>query len=114
MARGNPNLAEAGKNTKFKKGQSGNPKGRPKSLPRLDVLLADILGEEQEGITAAAAIIMALRKKAVKGDTRAAELLLDRAYGKAKQDVERETIVYNVSVSKEEARDIINQIEGEY
>jgi hypothetical protein len=30
---------------------------------------------------------MALRAKAAKGDVRAAELLLDRAYGKPKQDV---------------------------
>jgi hypothetical protein len=70
---------------KFKKGQSGNPKGRPKKLPHLDELLADILGEEKDGIEAAKAILMTLRAKAVKGDVRAAEVILDRAYGKAKQ-----------------------------
>jgi len=31
---------------------------------------------------------MALRSKAVKGDVRAAEVLLDRAYGKAMQRIE--------------------------
>ena len=78
----NDNLA---KGVKFKKGVSGNPKGRPKRIPNLDILLADVLGEEKEGIEAAKAILMALRTKAIKGDVRAAEVLLDRAYGKAKQ-----------------------------
>lgn len=72
----------------FKKGQSGNPKGRPKKLPHLDSLLADVLGEEKDGIEAAKAILMALRAKATKGDVRAAEVLLDRAYGKAKQQID--------------------------
>ena len=73
--------------TEFKKGQSGNPNGRPKKIPQLDVLLADVLGEEKDGKTAAEAILMALRAKAARGDVRAAEVLLDRAYGKAKQDL---------------------------
>lgn len=72
---------------KFKKGQSGNPNGRPKKIPNLDILLADVLGEEKDGIEAAKAILMALRSKATKGDVRAAEVLLDRAYGKPTQKV---------------------------
>jgi hypothetical protein len=72
----------------WKKGQSGNPNGRPKKLPHLEELLADILGEDKEGITAAEAILRALRAKATKGDIRAAEVLLERAYGKAKQGIE--------------------------
>ena len=76
-----------GGNTQFKKGVSGNPKGTPKKIPQLDVLLADVLGEEKDGIEAAKAILMALRSKAVKGDVRAAEVLLDRAYGKASQSL---------------------------
>ena len=72
----------------FKKGESGNPNGRPKKLPHLNELLADILGEDKDGITAAEAILKALRAKAAKGDIRAAEVLLDRAYGKPKQTTE--------------------------
>lgn len=77
-----------GEKTQFKKGQSGNPLGKPRKIPELSVLLADVLGEEKDGTEAAKAILMALRSKAVKGDVRAAELLLDRAYGKVKQPID--------------------------
>lgn len=73
---------------KFKPGQSGNPKGRPPKLPKLDELLADILGEEKDGVTAAEAILKRLRVQAAQGNLKAAEILLDRAYGKARQNVE--------------------------
>lgn len=72
--------------TPFKPGQSGNLKGRPKKLPELDKLLADVLGGDTED-TPAKRILEALIKKAEKGDTRAAEILLDRGYGKAKQSI---------------------------
>lgn len=72
----------------FEKGESGNPKGRPRKLPEIDDLLAEVLGEE-EGIEARG-ILHALLKKAKRGDVRAAEVLLDRAYGKAKQEVKNE------------------------
>jgi len=72
----------------FKKGQSGNPKVRPKKLPEINELLAEVLGEEKDGTAAAKVILMALRKKAANGDVRAAEVLLDRAYGKAKQVID--------------------------
>jgi len=73
---------------KFKKGQTGNPNGRPRKLPELDKLLAEVMGEEKDGLSAAEAILKALRAKATKGDIRAAEVLLDRAYGKAKQTID--------------------------
>jgi len=73
---------------KFVKGQSGNPKRKPHKIPELRELLANVLGDQKDGKTAAEAILMALRNKAVKGDVRAAELLLDRAYGKASQPIE--------------------------
>lgn len=64
-----------------------NKNGRPPKLPELDKLLADVLGEEKDGIEAAKAILMALRAKATKGDVRAAELILNRAYGKPKESL---------------------------
>ena len=70
------------------KGNNANPNGRPKKLPALDLIMANVMGQEKDGITAAEAIIMKLREQAAKGDIRAAQLLLDRAYGKAKQDID--------------------------
>lgn len=84
----NPNVV---KNLKpFKKGEDDrrNLDGRPKKLPDLEELLAEVLGEDKEGKTAAFAILAALRAKAAKGDVRAAEVLMDRAYGKSKQHME--------------------------
>jgi len=71
-----------------KKGEVRNPKGKPCKLPELDKLLADVLGEEKDGITAAEAILKALRAKATKGDIRAAEVLFERGYGKSKQVID--------------------------
>jgi len=56
-----------------------NLNGRPKKIP-LDTLLADILDEE--GLTS---LLKSLHKAALKGNIRAAELLLDRYYGKTIQ-----------------------------
>jgi hypothetical protein len=91
MAKGKPPEAQ-----KWKKGQSGNPKGRPRKIPELKILLANVLGDEVNGLTAAEIILTALRKKAEKGDVRAAELLLDRAYGKARSEVEMSGFVSTV------------------
>lgn len=89
-----PGYGDPPKETQFQPGQSGNPTGRPKKLPEIDDLLADVLGEE--GIEAKQ-ILEALIKKAKKGDVRAAEVLFDRAFGKAKQfikaDVNGEFVV---------------------
>ena len=70
---------------KFQPGQTGNPNGRPKKLPDLDKLLAEVLGPNKDGKDGMEIIVEALLKKAAKGDVKAAELLLNRGYGKAKQ-----------------------------
>jgi hypothetical protein len=60
-----------------------NKKGAPKKIPNLDVLLADVIGDVEM-----TKLIKALYDAAVKGNVRAAEALLDRAYGKAKQSMD--------------------------
>lgn len=62
-----------------------NRAGRPKKLPDLDALLIEVLAEEVHRTVALKAILTSLRKKAIAGDVRAAEVLLDRGYGKLKQ-----------------------------
>lgn len=71
-----------------KRPENINRKGAPKKLPNLDLLIAEVLGEEKNGLTAAEAILKVIRNKATNGDLRAAELLFDRGYGKAKQQTD--------------------------
>jgi hypothetical protein len=85
---------------KFIKGQSGNPNGRTKDLPDLKILLANVLGDTKEGKSGAEAILMALRNKAIKGDVRAAELLLKRAYGEVPQNVDVDMKMQEVIMPK--------------
>lgn len=96
----------------FEPGQSGNPNGRPRKIPDLDHLLAEVLGEEvnQDGLTIAQQILQSLVTQAKKGNVRASEVLLERAYGKPKQDIEQKTVIYSVDVSLEEAKEIAKSI----
>ena len=74
--------------TRFKKGQSGNPKGKPK-MPDLKEAMARALGEQaKDGTTALDQIIEAMRRKAAQGDVKAAELLLARGFGKPRESVD--------------------------
>ena len=90
---------------KFKKGQTGNPNGRPRKLPELSKLMADILGDEKNGLTTAERILKAIEAKALKGDIKAAEMLLDRGYGKPKQTQE-------TNITSSDPLVIIRTIEG--
>jgi hypothetical protein len=65
-----------------------NLDGRPPILPDIAEAVAKVLADEKDGKSALEAVFMALRSKAVKGDVRAAQELLDRAYGKAKMSVD--------------------------
>jgi alkylation response protein AidB-like acyl-CoA dehydrogenase len=93
----------------FKKGQTGNPNGRPK-LPDLKAAMARILAEEKDGMTALDAILAALRAKAAKGDVRAAQELLDRGFGRAKQSIDHTTdgdkiTGFQVTIKRNDTRD---------
>jgi hypothetical protein len=71
-------------NTRFKAGQSGNPKGRPKGRKKMGTLLQEALRERipiREGdvvrkVSRAEAIILALILKAMKGDAKACATLI--------------------------------------
>lgn len=72
------------RHTRFKKGQSGNPNGRPRGTKRLATLLNKALGQtvvvndhgRQRKITMLEAIFAQLVTKAARGDHRAMQLLL--------------------------------------
>lgn len=59
-----------------------NRNGRPKMVPGLDKLLVEVLGAEVGKKTKVQRILEKLADLAIKGDVRAAELLLNRCYGK--------------------------------
>jgi len=61
-----------------------NRKGRPRILPELEVIIAEVLSETgKDGRTVSEQVIQTLKNRAIKdGDIRAIELLLNRAYGK--------------------------------
>lgn len=85
----------------FSKENQPEKNGRPKKLPPLDILMAKLLGEDEEtGICRMDEILNALYEKALKGDVKAADILLDRGYGKAKQVIEGEMKVTELTINK--------------
>src|SRR5215472_1558869 len=84
---------DVGRSTQFKKGQSGNPGGRPKSSgvsQAARALFAKPVPNDPQGRTYAEALVQMLADKALSGDIRAAQELTDRAEGRAPQSVEIE------------------------
>ena len=73
------------KDTRFKPGSSGNPRGRPKGSKNLSMDLREELSEripiredgKQRRISKQRAVIKSLIAKALKGDTRAANSVLE-------------------------------------
>jgi hypothetical protein len=73
------------RHTRFKKGQSGNPRGRPKGSKNLPTLLTEALNEavvvaengRRRKITMRQAIIKQLVKRSATADLRAMKILLD-------------------------------------
>jgi hypothetical protein len=74
---------------KYKKGQSGNPKGRPKGTLRdIKVVLQDLLSQEKNGTQLIDGLMSVVVNKALKGDLKAVDMLLSYSYGKATQRTE--------------------------
>lgn len=96
--------------SKFKKGQSGNPSGRPKGsrnrstvakkwLEVAQTLKNPITGQnevlEQQDI-----MTLALIRKARDGDVSAYRELMDSAYGKAQQHIDQKTTIESLPTLK--------------
>ena len=96
-------------NEPWKKGQSGNPNGRPKgSLNRSTIVKKWLQASEdaknpingnQETMSQEDIITLALIKKARKGDTQAYKALMDSGYGAPKQEVEQINLHTSIPIS---------------
>jgi hypothetical protein len=87
----NPNLAEEGKPYRWKKGESGNPSGRPKSKLISDAYrqrLGDMVPNDPQERTWAELIAEGQIRAAAKGKTPAAAEICDRTEGRSRQTVE--------------------------
>ena len=86
----------------YKKGQSGNPKGRPvgsknrstiaKKWLSVEQDLKNPLTGEKENMSQEDLMTLALIKRAREGDTQAYQKLLDSAYGAPIQQIEQNNI----------------------
>ena len=75
--------------TRFRKGQSGNPKGRPRGAKNIAMLFTQALKERvivtengrRRSISKLEALVKHLVNKALSGDRRLLQLLLDEVHG---------------------------------
>lgn len=103
------------KKNQFKKGQSGNPKGRPKKSRSRASLMEEELNRQitvKEGnktitMTKSEAVVKQLVNKAIKGDARAAKVVLEHL-----EEIEPESKVAQ-SISPEDRKIIEGYIEKE-
>lgn len=72
----------------FEKGKSGNPGGRSRRTLVTDAIVRELnaAAEDGDGIKARA-LAKTLVKRAIEGDTRAADIVLERVEGKAEQTI---------------------------
>jgi hypothetical protein len=93
----------------FKKGQSGNPKGRPKGIPNYmtifltaakEIVKLKKLGKEPDDFLKA--LLVGAGKKALKGNYSFYKDIMDRLYGQAKQTIETEEKKILVLTDEEE------------
>lgn len=95
---------------KFKKGQSGNPAGRPKGSKNRSTIAKKWLEATRKGknpitgedevLTQEDVITLALIRKAMDGDVSAYKALMDSTYGQAKESIDLNTTDFGVDLDE--------------
>ena len=95
---------------RFKKGQSGNPKGRPKNARNRSTIAKEILNlvskgvnpltREEEEMSQEHWLYLSMLNKSRKGDVAASKLILDSAYGQAKEQIDLNADVPKMSLEE--------------
>ncbi len=104
--------------TRFRKGRSGNPKGRPKATKNLKTDLMEELrerillreGTTQKRVSKQRALVKSLTAEAIKGDTRAASAILGMIY----RLLEDETAVQDDAPLTGEERAVLESLEARF
>ena len=93
----------------WKPGQSGNPKGRPKRTEVLtDMLWAELRRKDKKaGETKRVLLVRKLVDKAIAGDMRAQQIVIERLWGKAPDNVNISGQVGQVTVQLRELLEIV-------
>lgn len=93
----------------WKKGQSGNPKGRPKRTEVLtDLLWAELKRKDKkQGVVKKVLLIRKLVDKAIAGDMRAQQIVIDRLWGKAPDNVQITGQMGNINIQLRELLEIV-------
>lgn len=113
-----PNLSHL-----WKKGQSGNPKGRPKGRVmtatlkelvenKVDLMLHPITGEKNVRLTMREIIILQLIKKSIKGDMEAIKTVLERIDGKVPLPMDHSGVTIQLATVLEYIKDPSKLIEN--
>lgn len=95
----------------FQKGQSGNPKGKPKGARHFSTLLKEAIIKVAEGddMPADRMIVKELVDQAKKGNLQAIDRVLDRVDGKAEQTINLDAdVTMNDGLSLEEKEALLN------
>lgn len=84
----------------FQKGQSGNPNGRPKKNPKIDLILKKVLEEKESdaNLTKLELIIRGITERAKNGDLESINYILNRVYG----NIKSKQLGIIIDVSKED------------
>ena len=104
------NTEEIQKSHLFQKGQSGNPKGKPKGARHFSTLLKEAIIKVAEGddMPADRIIVKQLVDKAKKGDLQAIDRVLDRVDGKAEQTINLDADIHtDDGLTKEEKESLL-------